>query len=76
MLTKHNLPEDTEAGFIELNFRKCRWLLCITYCAPSQNHNYFFDSTDKCLDVYSTYERVVLAGELNARVGEKWFDIF
>ena len=30
MLTKHNLPEDTEAAFIELNFRKCMWLLCAT----------------------------------------------
>ena len=24
MLTKHNLSEDIEAAFIELNFRKCR----------------------------------------------------
>ena len=27
MLTKHNLPEDIEAAFIELNFRKYQWLL-------------------------------------------------
>ena len=26
-LTKHNYPEDIEAAFIELNFRKCKWLL-------------------------------------------------
>ena len=25
MLTKHNLPEDIEAAFIELDFRKCKW---------------------------------------------------
>ena len=76
MLTKHNLPEDIEAGFIELNFRKCKWLLCATYCAPSQNHNYFFDNIDRGLDVYSTYERVALAGDFNAQVGEKSFDTF
>ena len=76
MLTKHNLPEDIEAAFIELNFRKCKWLLCATYRAPSQNHNYFFDNIDKCLDVYSTNKRVVLASDLNAQVGEKSFDTF
>ena len=31
MLAKHNLPEDIEAAFIELNFRKCKSLLCGTY---------------------------------------------
>ena len=45
MVTKHNLPEDTKAGFIELNFLKCKWLLCATYRAPS--HNCFFDNIDK-----------------------------
>ena len=76
MLTKHNLPEDIEAAFIELNFRKCKWLLCATYRAPSQNHNYFFDNIDKCLDVYSTYERVALTGDFNAQVGGKSFNFF
>ena len=76
MLTKHNLPEDIEAAFIELNFCKCKWLLCTTYRAPSQNHNYFFNNIDKCLDVYSTYERVALAGDFHAQVSEKWFDTF
>ena len=75
-LTKYNLPEDIEAAFIELNFRKCKWLLCATYRAPSQNHNYFFDNIDKGLDVYSTYERVALAGDFNAQVREKVLIIF
>ena len=76
MLTKHNLTEDTEAAFIELNFRKCMWLLCATYRAPTQNHDYFFDNINKCLDVYSAYETVALADDFNAQVGEKWFDTF
>ena len=76
MLTKHDLPEDIEAGFIELNFRKCKWLLCATYRAHSQNDNVFFDNIDKCLDVYSTYERVALAGDFNAQVREKVLIIF
>ena len=75
-LTKHNLPEDIEAAFIELNFHKSKWLLCTTYPAPIQNHNYFFDNIDKGLDVYSTYERVALAGDFNSQVGEKSFHTF
>ena len=71
MLLKHNRPEDIEAAFIELNFRKCKRFLCTTYRAPSQNHNYFFDNINKCLDVYSTYESVALAGDFNTQVGEK-----
>ena len=30
-LIKHNLPEDTEIAFIELNFWKCKWLLHIAH---------------------------------------------
>ena len=47
MLAKHNLPEDIEAAFIELNFRKCKRFICATYRAPSQNHNYLFNNIDK-----------------------------
>ena len=68
MLTKHSLPEDIETAFIEMNFRKCKWLLCATYRPTSQNHNQFSDNIDKGLDVYSTYERVALAGDFNAQV--------
>ena len=50
--------------------------MCATYRAHCQNHNYFFDNIDKCLDVYSTYERVALTGDFNAQVGEKSFDSF
>ena len=72
-MTKHNLPENIEAAFFELNFRKCKRLTCATYRAPSQNHNYFFNNIDKSLDVYSTYERVTLAGDFKSQVGEKSF---
>ena len=74
--TKRNLPEDIEAPFTELNFGKWKWLLCPKYRTPSQNHNYFFDNIYKCLDVYTTYERVVLVRDFNAHVGEKLLDTF
>ena len=41
-LTKHNFPSDVEVLFVELNFRKSKWLLCGTYHPPAQNHQYFF----------------------------------
>ena len=41
-LTKHNFPSDVEVLFVELNFRKSKWLLCGTYHPPTQNHQYFF----------------------------------
>ena len=41
-LEKHNFPHDVEGIFVELNFRKCKWLLFGTYHQPSQNDLYFF----------------------------------
>ena len=49
MLTKHKFPDDTEALFIEINFRKCNWLLYGLYHLPSES----------TYDVYSTYEKVL-----------------
>ena len=43
---------------------------------PPRNHNYFFNNTDRSLDVYSTYKRIALAAGFNAQVGEKSFDTF
>lgn len=76
LLIKHSPPENIETDFIELNFRKCKWLLYATYRLPSQNHQYFFDNIDKSLHVYFTYESVALASDFNTQVGEKSFDIF
>ena len=36
LLTKHFFPNDIEGLFVELNFRKCKWLLLETY-PPSQS---------------------------------------
>ena len=51
LLTKHVLPSDIECIFLELNFRKCKWLLVGTYHPPSQNDHYFFENLDKAIDV-------------------------
>ena len=63
-------PKDIEALFIELNFRKCKWLLCGLYHPLSQKDQYFFDNIDKTLDIYSTYEKVIPDGDFNSQIGE------
>ena len=35
ILEKHSCPNNIECLFIELNLRKCKWLLCRTYHLPS-----------------------------------------
>ena len=49
MLTKHKFADDTKALFIEINFRKCNWLLYGLYHPPSES----------TYNVYSTYEKAL-----------------
>ena len=37
ILEKHVFSNDAESTFVELNFRKSKWLLCETYHPPSQS---------------------------------------
>ena len=76
MLTKHKFPDDVEALFTEINFRKCKWLLCGSYHPPSQFDQYFLKTLDKALDVYPTYEKVLITGDFNGQKGEKCLDTF
>ena len=50
ILVKHIFPNYVGSIFVELNFRKCKWLLCRTYHPPSQSNEYFFNKLDKPLD--------------------------
>ena len=76
MLTKHNFPNNIEGLFVELNFRKSKWLLGGMYHPPSQPNQYFFKTLGKALDVYSNYKNVLLIGDLNAQVGQTHLDNF
>ena len=66
ILEKDKIPQDIEGIFIELNFRKIKWLLFGTYYPPSQNDQYYFEALDKALDCYSSYDRIVLTGDFNS----------
>ena len=76
LLTKHVLLSDIEWIFLELNFRKCKWLLVGTYHPPSQNDHYFFENLDKKIHVCSNYEKVLLLGDFNAEISEFCLDSF
>ena len=43
ILEKCSYANEIECLFIELNFKKCKWLLCRTYHPPSQNDKYYFN---------------------------------
>ena len=57
VLTKRRVPDDIEALFIEINFRKCKWFFCGLYQPFPESDQYFVDNLDEALDVYSTYDK-------------------
>ena len=70
-LKDHNFPEDIEGIFVELNFRKTKWLLFGSYRPPSQLVNYYFDKVSNSLDMYiAKYDKFLLAGDFNAEDSE------
>ena len=76
LLDKHVFPYDMEGLFVELNFRKCKWLLFGTYHPPSQADIYYFDNLDKAFDTYSSYEKRLLIGDFNTETSEPRIDSF
>ena len=70
LLTKHKFASDMEILFLELNIRKCKWLLCGTYRPPSQLKDYYFNNLDKAIDTYSEYEKILLVGDFNTEESE------
>ena len=72
LLNKHSSPEGIEGLFIEVNFRKSKWLLFGTYHPPSQKDDFYFDSIGSALDdAYSgLYDKILLTGDFNAEIDE------
>ena len=76
ILEKHIFPNDVESIFVELNFRKCKWLLCGTYHPPSQSDECLFNNLDKVLDSYSRYDKVLLVRNFNTEISEQSIESF
>ena len=63
--------------FIEINLRKCKWLLLGTYHPPSQSDKYYFEQIGTALDVYNmNYDKMLLVGDFNAEEYEKYLGSF
>ena len=70
MLTKHVFPDVIEGLFIELNFRKAKWLLFGKYHPPTQSDSYYFNNLDKALDLYSQYDKKLFVRNFNTEVSD------
>ena len=68
ILQKHIFPKDIKSIFVELLFRKCKYLLCWAYHPSSQSDEYFFNNLDKGLDTYRKYDKVLLEWDFNTRI--------
>ena len=66
----------TEGIFVELNFRKSKWLLVAAYKPPDVSKADYFDNLTKALDFHSKQcENMILMGDLNtAKSDEVLFD--
>ena len=76
VLLKHVFPSDIEGLYIELNFRKCKWLLLGTYTSPSQSDQLYFNNLDKSPDTYSNYGKILLVGDFNAQTTDHYLSSF
>ena len=65
-LFHHQLPNDIEGIFVEINLRKTKWLLLGTYHPPSQSDEYYFQQIGLCVDTYNNYDKFILVGDFNA----------
>ena len=76
LLEKHKFSDDIRGLFVELNFRKVKWLLFGTYHPPSQNDIYYFNQLDKAIDTYNNYDKILLIGDFNAEKTEPCLESF
>ena len=76
ILEKHTFLQHIEGMFIELKFRKIKWLLFGTYQSTSQYGKYYFEALDKVLDCYSSYDRIALIGDFNSEDQEACMEVF
>ena len=71
ILMKHSTPKNIEAIFLEINLRKNRLLLVGTYHSTNKEHGEtdvrYFQEMGLALDVYSRFDKFLLAGDFNVK---------
>ena len=73
-LKKHNFTKNIEGLFVEVNLRKMKFLLFGTYHSTHPlyglSDSEYFNEVGLALDVYSNYEKFLLAGDFNVEEDE------
>ena len=76
----HEFSKNVEALFLEINCRKCKFLLAGIYHSKHLVHGTsdvdFFEQLGFALDVYTNYDKFVLIGDFNVQIGESSIDDF
>ena len=61
---------------MELNFRKCKWLLFDTNHPPFQEDQNYYNNLDKALQTYCQYDEILLSGDFSSETSEVCLDSF
>jgi exonuclease III len=65
-LSNFKFGHDIQVLPVELNFRKCKWLLLSIYKPPRQDLKYFLSVLSDAICYYSsTYENIMIIGDFN-----------
>ena len=71
-IKSHNLPENVEGLFLEINIGKTKWLLVGGYNPHKESISYFLSHISKGIDKnLSSHENFIIIGDLNCPVSEK-----
>ena len=77
LLKKHTFSNDIEGIFLELNFRKSKWLLLGGYRPPSQNKEHFLSNLCSAFDIYTkTYDKLIVCGDFNMEEDDLYLSSF
>ena len=71
LLINLNISENLEEGFVELNFRRKKWLVCCSYNPQKSNVTKHLDVIGKNFDLYSSRcQNYLLLGDFNSEPSE------
>ena len=59
---------------MELDFRKCKWILLGIYHPLSQSDQCFFENVAKALDIYSYYDKILVTADFSAEIYEHYLE--
>ena len=80
LLTKHNFTKNVEGLFVEVNFRKTKLLFFGGYRSDHQIHglgkNDYLQQLSFAIDKYSSYDKILLAGDFNIDIEEEIIEDF